>query len=423
MSSSKIFVARLLGLDVFDPLGDRLGRLRDVVVLDRGMRDAPLAIGLVIEVPGKKRVFVPMTRVTSMDSGQIITTGLINLRRFARRGAEQTVAADLFDRRLTLLDGEGEAVLEDAGLEQQRNGDWLMTELYVRKDAGRSTFGRSRGEHRLIAWNAARWTAGSEPQGATSFVAHHEDLKPADLADMIHDMPAKRRVEVASELQDERLADVLQELPDDDQVQILSHLNIERAADVLEEMDPDDAADLLHELPDSQQELLLELMEPGDADDVRRLLEYEEDTAGSVMTPVPVIMAPEDTVAEAMATIRQQELSAALASLVLVARPPLETPTGRYLGAVHFQQLLRYPPPEPLGNILDKDLEPVSDLAPIAHVTRELATYNLTCIPVVNEQQRVVGAVTVDDVLDHILPDDWRAMDPEDLPHPSTSTQ
>lgn len=423
MSSSKIFVARLLGLDVFDPLGDRLGRLRDVVVLDRGLRNAPLAIGLVIEVPGKKRVFVPMTRVTSMDSGQIITTGLINLRRFSRRGAEQTVAADLFDRRMTLLDGEGEAVLEDAGLEQQRNGDWLMTELYVRKDAGRSTFGRSRGEHRLIAWNEARWTSGAEPQGATSFVAHHEDLKPADLADMIHDMPAKRRVEVAAELQDERLADVLQELPDDDQVQILSHLDIERAADVLEEMDPDDAADLLHELPDSQQELLLELMEPEDADDVRRLLEYEEDTAGSVMTPVPVIMAPEDTVAEAMATIRQQEISAALASLVLVVRPPLETPTGRYLGAVHFQQLLRYPPPEPLGNILDKDLEPVSDLAPIAHVTRELATYNLTCIPVVNEQQRVVGAVTVDDVLDHILPEDWRAMDPEDLPNPTTSTQ
>ena len=227
-------------------------------------------------------------------------------------------------------------------------------------------------------------------------------------------MSEKRRVEVASELQDERLADVLQELPDDDQVQILSQLDIDRAADVLEEMDPDDAADLLHELPDSQQELLLERMEPEDAEDVRRLLEYEEGTAGSLMTPVPVILPPEATVAEAMATIRQQEISPALASLVIVARPPLETPTGRFLGVVHFQRLLRYPPPEAIGNIMDKDLEPVSDLAPIAHVTRELATYNLTCIPVVNEQDRVVGAVSVDDLLDHILPDDWRAMDLDD---------
>ena len=415
MSSPKIFVARLLGLDVFDPLGDRLGRLRDVVVLDRGPAAAPFATGLVIEVPGKKRVFVPMTRVTSMDSGRIITTGLINLRRFSRRGAEQMVAADLFDRKVRLSDGSGEAFLEDIGLEQQRNGDWLVSDLYVRRIVGRGPFGRTqRGEHLLLDWDEARWTAQADPQGATSFLAAHEDLKPADLADMLHDMSEKRRVEVASELQDERLADVLQELPDDDQVQILSQLDIDRAADVLEEMDPDDAADLLHELPDSQQELLLERMEPEDAEDVRRLLEYEEGTAGSLMTPVPVILPPEATVAEAMATIRQQEISPALASLVIVARPPLETPTGRFLGVVHFQRLLRYPPPEAIGNIMDKDLEAVSDLAPIAHVTRELATYNLTCIPVVNEQDRVVGAVSVDDLLDHILPDDWRAMDLDD---------
>ena len=418
MNSPRIFVARLLGLDVFDPLGDRLGRLRDVVVLDRGRTERAVATGLVIEVPGKKRVFVPMTRVTSLDSGQIITTGLINLRRFSRRGAEQTVAGDLFDRRVDLVDGSGPAVIEDLGLEQQRNGDWLVSDLYVRRDSRRSAFGRPRGEHLLLSWDEARWGTAAEPQGATSFVAAHEDLKPADLADMLHEMTAKRRVEVANELQDERLADVLQELPDDDQVQILSHLDVERAADVLEEMDPDDAADLLHELPDSQKEILLELMEPEDAEDVRRLLEYEEDTAGSVMTPVPVVLPPEATVAEAMATIRQQEISPALASLVIVARPPLETPTGRFLGVVHFQSLLRYPPPEALGNIMDKDLEPVSDMASVVHVTRELATYNLTCIPVVNAQHRVVGAVSVDDVLDHILPEDWRAMDPDETPEP-----
>ena len=415
MSSPKIFVARLLGLDVFDPLGDRLGRLRDVVVLDRGPAAAPFATGLVIEVPGKKRVFVPMTRVTSMDSGRIITTGLINLRRFSRRGAEQMVAADLFDRKVRLSDGSGEAFLEDIGLEQQRNGDWLVSDLYVRRIVGRGPFGRTqRGEEARGPLRVGlRRPAGLVPV-QQEMLAAHEDLKPADLADMLHDMSEKRRVEVASELQDERLADVLQELPDDDQVQILSQLDIDRAADVLEEMDPDDAADLLHELPDSQQELLLERMEPEDAEDVRRLLEYEEGTAGSLMTPVPVILPPEATVAEAMATIRQQEISPALASLVIVARPPLETPTGRFLGVVHFQRLLRYPPPEAIGNIMDKDLEPVSDLAPIAHVTRELATYNLTCIPVVNEQDRVVGAVSVDDLLDHILPDDWRAMDLDD---------
>ena len=110
---TRVFIARLLGLDVFDPLGDRLGRLRDAVVLDRGPGRPPQAVGIVVEVPGKKRVFVPLTRITSMDPGQIICTGLVNLRRFEQRGAEMLVVAELFDRRVKLRDGSGDATIED----------------------------------------------------------------------------------------------------------------------------------------------------------------------------------------------------------------------------------------------------------------------------------------------------------------------
>ena len=103
---TRIFVARLLGLDVFDPLGDRLGKLRDVVVLGRGQpHTAPHAVGIVVEVPGKKRVFVPMTRLTSMDQSQIICTGLVNLRRFEQRGAEQLVVGGIFERYLFISTG------------------------------------------------------------------------------------------------------------------------------------------------------------------------------------------------------------------------------------------------------------------------------------------------------------------------------
>ncbi|THJ66030.1 magnesium transporter [Arthrobacter echini] len=410
---TRVFVARLLGLDVFDPLGDRLGRLRDAVVLDRGPGEYPQVVGLVIEVPGKKRVFVPMTRITSMDASQIICTGLVNLRRFEQRGAEMLVVAELFDRRLTLRDGSGSAVVEDGAMERNRSGDWHVSQLYVRRGGSTSPLrGLRRGGERLIIdWLDAFHGSTNEPQGASQFVAQYEDLKAADFADALHEMNDKRRVEVAGELQDDRLADVLQEMPDDDQVQILSALTRERAADVLEEMDPDDAADLLNELPEAEKEELLQLMEPEDAEDVRRLLEYEEDTAGSLMTTVPVILPPEATVAEALAHVRREELTPALASAIFVCRPPLETPTGRYLGVVHIQQLLRYPPPEPLGNIIDTDLEAVGDQAAVSDVSRILATYNLNSVPVVSTEGRLVGAVTVDDVLDHLLPDDWRAQD------------
>ncbi len=408
---STIFVARLLGLDVFDPFGDRIGRLRDIVVVNRSQSRPPAIVGLVVEVPGKKRIFMPMTRVTAIDTEQIITSGLVNFRRFEQRGAEQLAVADLFDRRVTLRDGSGDATVEDIGIRSDRSGDWSAVSFYVRRVVPGGRLSLRRGEKLIVDWDEALQGSAVEPQGATHFVATHEDMKAADFAEALHEMTEKRRLEVAAELQDERLADVLQELPDDHQVEILTSFDNERAAHVLEEMDPDDAADLLNELPDEQKEALLELMEPEEAKDVRRLLSYEEGTAGSIMTPLPVIMGPEGTVAEALALVRKEELSPALASLVCVARPPLETPTGRFIGVVHIQQLLRTAPPENMGNIIDSGLEPISDMAPLSQVARILATYNLTAIPVVNEQNRLVGLVTIDDLLDHLLPEDWREHD------------
>lgn len=417
MSSSleKIFIARLIGLDVFDPLGDRVGRVRDLVMIRRdsaGSAKQPVVVGLVVEVLGKRRVFLPMTRVTSMDSEQVLCTGLVNLRRFEQRGSEILVVGEMFDRTVTMRDGSGTATIIDVGMELARSGDWQVTQLFVRRaPVGGGLMRRRNGETLVIDWNEATDQEAVGHQPATQWVSSHEDDKPADLADELRELPHKRILEIAAELRDDRLADVLQEMTEEDQVFVLTHLEVERAADVLEEMEPDDAADLLNELPDPDAESLLELMQPEDADDVRRLLEYEEGTAGSMMTPVPIILAPETTVAEALAAIRQEEVSPAMAAAVFVCRPPLETPTGRYLGMVHMQELLRVPPPEPIGSLIDSAIDPVKDLSPISDVARELATYDLTIIPVINEHRRLVGAVTIDDVLDDLLPDDWRTWD------------
>jgi Mg/Co/Ni transporter MgtE len=194
-------------------------------------------------------------------------------------------------------------------------------------------------------------------------------------------------------------------------VEILAALDRERAADVLEEMDPDDAADLLAELPKPEQEVLLDLMEPDEAQPVRALLDYSPGTAGSVMTSEPIILTPDATVAEALARIREPELSPAIAAQVYVARPPMATPTGRYLGMVHFQKLLREPPARLLGGVIDSDIDPFNPETPLSEITRRMATYDLVAMPVVDAAGRLVGAVTVDDVLDHLLPRDWRDRD------------
>ncbi len=419
MSSAptRVFVARLAGTSVFDPLGDLVGRVRDVVVLS-GPAGPPRAVGLVVEVPGRRRVFLPLTRVMAIDAGQVISTGLLNMRRFEQRPSETLALGELLDRRVQLLDGSGSATVEDLAMERQRTGDWFITKLFVRREApGKQPLLRRRGETLLVDVDAVTGLGGSQAaQGAALMLAQYEQMRPADLADILLDLASTRRLEVAAALDDERLADVLEELPEDDQVAILSTLERRRAADVLEAMQPDDAADLLGQLTETQAAGLLALMEPDEAKDVRRLLAYADNTAGGLMTTEPVILGPETPIAVALAHVRREDLAPALASMVFVARPPVETPTGRFVGVVHLQRMLREPPHQPIGAVVDSDLEPLRPDAPLMTVSRRLATYNLLALPVVDASRRLLGAVSIDDVLDHLLPDDWREVDDADLP-------
>ncbi|MEU5208269.1 CBS domain-containing protein [Streptomyces sp. NPDC020742] len=407
----RVFVSHLSGSAVFDPNGDPVGRLRDLVALLRVGARPPRLLGLVVEVINRRRMFVPMTRVTGVESGQIVITGAINMRRFEQRTSETLVLGELLDRRVRLVETGEEVTVLDIGITQlPARRDWEIDKVFVRKGKGGAL--RRKGEALTVEWSAVTgFSLEEHGQGAESLLATFEQLRPADLAGVLHHLSPKRRAEVAAALDDDRLADVLEELPDDDQVEILGKLKDERAADVLEAMDPDDAADLLSELPEEEKERLLELMRPEEAADVRRLMSYEERTAGGLMTTDPIVLRPSATVADALARVRDPDLSPALAAQVYVCRPPDETPTGKYLGLVHFQRLLRDPPFTLVSSIADTDLPPLPPDTPLPEVTSYLAAYNMVAAPVVDESGALLGAVTVDDVLDHLLPEDWREVE------------
>lgn len=406
----RIFVSHLSGVAAFDPAGDQVGRVRDLVVMLRVGRRPPRLLGLVVELPTRRRIFLPMNRVTAVQSGQVITTGVLNVRRFEQRPTERLVFGELLDRRVTLVETDEEVTVLDLSVHQlPARREWEIDRVFVRKGKKGGTFRRGRGETLTVEWSAVTgFSLEEKGQGAENLLATFEQLRPADLANVLHHLSPKRRAEVAAALDDDRLADVLEELPEDDQVEILGKLKEERAADVLEAMDPDDAADLLSELPEADKERLLSLMQPADAADMRRLMSYEEHTAGGLMTTEPIVLRPDATVADALARIRNPDLSPAHAAQVYVCRPPEETPTGKYLGTVHFQRLLRDPPYTLVGSILDDDLQPLEPEAALPVVAGFFATYDMVAAPVVDEAGALLGAVTVDDVLDHMLPEDWR---------------
>ncbi|WP_146792295.1 magnesium transporter MgtE N-terminal domain-containing protein [Agrococcus baldri] len=410
MSAPTVFVARLAGAGVFDPAGERIGKVRDVVSVPR--QDAsPRVVGLVVEDRGRQRVFLSIGRVLSIGGGQLIAAA-ISERRFSQRGSERLLLADILGRTVTLQDGTS-ATLEDLSIAERGPGEWEVDELFLRKPKI-GPFGK--GPTTLAHWNEVRHEHDAE-HDTEHLLASLDELPAADAASAMLDLPQQRMIEVAEDLSDDRLADILEEMHEDRQVEILAALEDDRVADVLDQMEPDDAADLIGHMTAERGEALLDLMDPDEAQDVRMLLSFGADTAGGLMTTEPIILASDSTVAEALALMRRHEIAPALAAAICVTLPPYEAPTGRFLGMVHFQRLLRYPPNERVGTLLDEQIEPVLVSDTAAEVTRQLAAYNLVSVPVVDAAGRLVGVVTIDDVLDHILPEDWRAQEQEEASH------
>ncbi len=244
---TRVYVARLVGLPIFDPQGDQVGKVRDVVAAVRGEAGPPRVLGLVAEVFGRRRIFVPMTRVTHVDAGQVYTTGLLNMRRFEQRPTETLVMAEMLDKTVRIVPTDVEGVVYDVAMEQARNRDWVISRVAVREP---SRSFRRRGQTYIVDLRDVEGlTRRQDTQPATQLIAAISEMRPADAAHAIHDLPEERRSAVVAAMDDERLADVLEEMPDEDQVRIMERLSSERAADVLEEMSADDAADLIADLP------------------------------------------------------------------------------------------------------------------------------------------------------------------------------
>ena len=404
-----IFLAKLAGTPVFDPNGDRVGKIRDAVAANPGSSANPRILGFIVEIPQRRRIFIPATRVTSIEDGGLFVTGSINIRRYQPRHGEVALLEELLDQEVALHGSAEFGLVEDLGIELTESKDWRLTLAHVK----RRERGLRRNTSTTLAWSEIEYESRLSAPQATVDNQDVGLMSAQEVVETLRDLEIEERAELVKGLDDDKLADVLEEMDDKDRVALVTNLEEDRIADVLGEMAPDDAADVLKEVEPATAEELLNLMD--DAEDVRRLMKYEDYSAGGMMTTDPVILDIDSTVADALAAIRRKELAPALASQVFVCRAPLETPTGRLIGVVHLQQLLREPPALNLGLIVDATETALSPEAGLNEVVKNLANYNLIALPVVDEHNRLLGAVTVDDVLDHLLPENWRNRDGEDL--------
>jgi len=389
-----VFTSRLTGRRLLEADGMSIGRVGDVVILQAVGTDPPRALGLVATVQ-RRQIFVSLGRVGEMSVDGIYLEGSsVDLGHFSQRTGE-LLASGIYDR------PAGAGVVLDIGIARAASGrGWEVTVLAV---------GQRRGLRRhsaaVVPWD--KYPGLFDAGGAGEQIAGLRDMHPHDLAGAVEVMPAAGRRQLADALQNEELADLLQEMPEEDQVGFLAGLPTDRIADVIEEMEPDDAADLLAEMPAAERDQILTAMRQDRADDLRRLLSYDATTAGGLMTSQPLIVTPDVSVAEVLARIRQPARGVSEAAQVYVCEPPAITPTGRYLGTIGFQRLLREAPSTLAGQCIE-DSTFVRPALSEREVATRMAAYNLIGVAVCDDAGRLVGAVTVDDVLDHLLPDDWR---------------
>ena len=399
MAPALVYTSRIMGLPLLDADGATIGRVDDVVLVPPHRAIAPRVLGFVAAVQ-RRRIFVSVGRVGELDQlGLRLKGSAIDLSPFQLRPGE-LLAGGLLDRTLST----GEVVSDLALMASERDSvGWEVATVAL---GGRRSPLRRHRAPRVVPWRevADIWDAGEVP----AELGAYRDMHPSDVAAAVRRLPLAKRRKLAEAMDDERLADLLEELEEDDQVRLIQGLGVERMAHVLEEMAPDDAADLLGELPKNQQVELLAAMTPDEAGPLRRLLRYGEKTAGGLMTPEPVVVTPGTPVAEVLARLRDPELPPALAAQVFVSDAPVQTPTGRYLGMVGVQRLLREPPASDVGRCVEEQGPAVTPSMPEAEVAARLAAYNLLALPVCDAAHRLLGVVSIDDVLDAVLPEGWR---------------
>ena len=404
----EVFVGDILGKTVLDPRGEELGRVRDVAV-EAGAR-FPRAVGLYLE---KKKT----PRYLPWEDLSIFNKRIISSRKTEGELSGEPppadhlrIVKDILDKQIVDINGAKVVRVNDVKLTEE-GGSAYVTDVDVgmrgilrrlgierRGDAFFETIHHPL-RHQLISWQFIQPLEPKLDRLALSVSRDAvSDLHPADIAQIMSDLAPEERQEFFEKLDTETAAEALHELEPDVQADLITEMDKEQAADIIEQMPPDEAADVIADLSAEKAQELLQLMEKEEAEDIHELLHHEEDTAGGLMTNEYLAWPPGLTVEEALERFKKEANEIEHVYYIYVVEEE------KLLGVVGLRDLLIEEPGRRLSEVMHSKLKTVRAETGQETVAELISKYNLLALPVVDEENRLLGAVTVDDVVDLLLP-------------------
>jgi CBS domain-containing protein len=405
-----LHLSTLVGSPLRDSDGERLGKVEDLIVRLGGVGYPPIT-GFLANVAGRTS-YLGSDRVSEIGTdGVVLRKAKLDLRHFERRPEEVLLKRDLLDRQL--INVEGARLVRANEIELAHiAGSWRVVGVDTGPRGGlRRLLPKGLGAH-IATGEFLDW-AGVEP-----FVGHvptvrlrvpHPKLAklhPAQIADLVEAASRREGEEIIQAVGDddrELEADVFEELDDQHQREFLEDRPDMQVAEILARMAPDDAADVVGDLDEERRERVLTLLPVSHRVKVRALLGYDPDEAGGLMSPDFVVLRGSSSVGEALDAVRRSEISADLLTTVFV-----NSEQASLEGSVPVTALLRADRHDRLVSVIKHDTPRLLPDASFEEVARLMADYNLTSIPVADEQDRMLGVVTVDDLLAAMIPRSWR---------------
>ena len=408
------FISQIIGRTVVDSEGEKLGRVEEVLATQKPGMQRPVLTALVVS-KNKEISYYPFSEIAVVFAQVIpLSQKKEALLPYRVTGSEIQVIQDVLDKQI--IDTNGIRVVRVNDLELARVGtEYFINNVDIGSNGLIRRMGLGKGVEKLASIFLGDPRKSFIPWDAVELLVHDQfmrlkvpaeklsELHPADIAEIISDMNHTESGKLLDKLDIEHLADALEEVEPDFQATLVQEMSDEKVADVLEEMSPDEAADLLAELPEARSKDLLELMQDEEADDVRLLLSYPEESAGGMMTTDIATIRPGLTAEKAIEVLRNSADEAESIFYVYVTDEE-----NHLIGVFSLSDLILSKPKTPVAEFMHKKVVSANVLEKQDTLAQIVAKYNLLTIPIVDDENHLLGMVTADDALDKIIPTAWK---------------